>query len=761
MTGLKRVATGAGGATTVSFELAGPHLDRVRLGGLLLLRRVGVLVRDGRWMTVPGRLLRTDPGTATTSALPSPSLLPPSPSLSPPSSLSLVVRHGADFSWRGTATVTEDSLTFTFDGRAERDFERTRIGLCLIHPPHLAGTPVEVNGLAAGEFPRRISPHQIFTGIRTMSYRDGGALVTIELNGETFETEDHRNWSDAGYKTYGTPLGLGRPVPVRRGDHVHQRLHLTVTDHPLSQPRPRRRRIRGGATTRVQLRVPQPSPAGPLPYEEPHTQGEPPAGEAPPFSEPHTQREQPSGGTLPSVGLYLGRPPADGRKLAGPSFLHGTVDLDEPGWREVADRFSTAARAAGATLTLSAVCSSPDQVAALRDVPGLDTLLAFDRTHGTPRELAEAARRPFRGGPPSFHGPQVPFAGAPVRIGGGSRAHFAELNRAVSLPSDLLDLVCFPIAAQAHHDDEASARETLAVHPLLVGQAAEHGLPVLVGPVGLLPTFGFAAPRGAHDPASSALFRTTWLTAALITLANAGAAAISVDACDAAETSTNDRLAPTTAEGSANSHHTTATAIDTPTASAAAESYADDQATGADAMPSGLLHVLAVLRPFVGGRLVDPRLAAGLVGLAVHHGGRRLVLAAALDADGGGNGHSGCDGCGCGDDRHGDDEHGHGGGDGCGEPVFIDTRGHTVTTITGGGDAGGVVVQEHPPGTETTALTAPAVAILISPAGLTPARPASTKPARPAPPRDAPRGQAHQPGPASSPEPVPPSEGDH
>src|ERR1044072_5312267 len=115
---------------TVSFLLAGPHLDRVRLGGLLLLRRVGVLVRDGQWMTLPGRLLRTDPSTATTSALPpSPSLLPPSSS----PSLSLVVRPGADFSWRGTATVTENSLTFAFDGRAERDFERTRIGLCLIH----------------------------------------------------------------------------------------------------------------------------------------------------------------------------------------------------------------------------------------------------------------------------------------------------------------------------------------------------------------------------------------------------------------------------------------------------------------------------------------------------------------------------------------------------------------------------------------------------------------------------------------------------
>ncbi|MFG1688518.1 hypothetical protein ACGFNP_50825 [Nonomuraea sp. NPDC049269] len=594
---------------TVSFDLAGPQLDRVRLGGLHLLRRVGVMVRDSRWMTVPGRLLRADSGAGGTS---------------------LWVRHGSDFGWRGTATVAGDSLTFMFDGRAERDFERARIGLCLIHPPHLAGTPVEINGLAAGEFPQRISPRQVFTGIRTMRYRDGAALVTIELAGETFETEDHRNWSDAGYKTYGTPLGLGLPVAVRRGDRVHQHLHLTVT-------LPRLVRGRDGAMARARLQAPQPPPEG----------AQPPPGGAFPFAEPRSQREQPPEGTLPPIGLYLRRPPVDGREPTGAAFLHGTVDLDEPGWHEVADRFSAAAEATGATLTLSAVCSSPAQVVALRDLPALGTLLLFDRRHGTPRELAAAARR-------AFHG-------TPVRIGGGSRAHFAELNRAESLPSDLLDLVCFPIAAQTHHDDEASARETLTVHPLLVRQAAEHGLPVHVGPIGLLPVFGFAAPRDPHDPAPSAIFRTAWTAAALATLATAGATTISVDACEATSTSPSGHDTTATAGTSASNHRT--------------------------GMPSGLWHVLAALRPFAGGRLVDAALPAGLVGLAVHHDGRQLVLAVALDGGG---------------------------------PVRIDTRGHTVTTITGDGAAGGTVVQEHPPGTETTALTAPSVAILISPAGLSP-----------------------------------------
>ena len=38
------------------------------------------------------------------------------------------------------------------------------------------------------------------------------------MEGETFETEDQRNWSDASFKTYGTPLHLPYPVEVAGGD---------------------------------------------------------------------------------------------------------------------------------------------------------------------------------------------------------------------------------------------------------------------------------------------------------------------------------------------------------------------------------------------------------------------------------------------------------------------------------------------------------------------------------------------------------------
>ena len=40
------------------------------------------------------------------------------------------------------------------------------------------------------------------------------------MEGETFETEDQRNWSDASFKTYGTPLHLPFPVEVEEGTRV-------------------------------------------------------------------------------------------------------------------------------------------------------------------------------------------------------------------------------------------------------------------------------------------------------------------------------------------------------------------------------------------------------------------------------------------------------------------------------------------------------------------------------------------------------------
>ena len=44
----------------------------------------------------------------------------------------------------------------------------------------------------------------------------GGTLL-FEFEGDLWETEDHRNWTDANFKTYSTPIALGRAGAARGG----------------------------------------------------------------------------------------------------------------------------------------------------------------------------------------------------------------------------------------------------------------------------------------------------------------------------------------------------------------------------------------------------------------------------------------------------------------------------------------------------------------------------------------------------------------
>ena len=62
----------------------------------------------------------------------------------------------------------------------------------------------------------------------------GGRLL-LELEGDLWETEDHRNWTDANFKTYSTPIALGRPAPLEAGQERRQRLVITPVDVPAGR----------------------------------------------------------------------------------------------------------------------------------------------------------------------------------------------------------------------------------------------------------------------------------------------------------------------------------------------------------------------------------------------------------------------------------------------------------------------------------------------------------------------------------------------
>ncbi|MBT2553042.1 hypothetical protein [Arthrobacter sp. ISL-5] len=107
-----------------------------------------------------------------------------------------------------------------------------RIGLVVLHRTDDAGRNVTITAPDQSRteraFPTDISPHQPFLDIAAMSWERDGTALGLEFSGDIFETEDQRNWTDASFKTYSTPLSRPFPVTVRAGDRVHQGIRLTA-----------------------------------------------------------------------------------------------------------------------------------------------------------------------------------------------------------------------------------------------------------------------------------------------------------------------------------------------------------------------------------------------------------------------------------------------------------------------------------------------------------------------------------------------------
>ena len=90
----------------------------------------------------------------------------------------------------------------------------------------LAGVHATVetpDGTVEGLFPDLISPHQPFIDMQSIAHPTAGGEVVIRFEGDLWEMEDQRNWTDASYKTYSTPLRLPYPVEIREGETVSGR----------------------------------------------------------------------------------------------------------------------------------------------------------------------------------------------------------------------------------------------------------------------------------------------------------------------------------------------------------------------------------------------------------------------------------------------------------------------------------------------------------------------------------------------------------
>jgi len=142
----------------------------------------------------------------------------------------------ADIDFIATYSIfgnADSSISFEMEGEAFSTFQKCRIGFCLLHPiEECAGKKCIVthsDGVTKNSiFPVNISPSQPFKDIKSMEWKVAGCQCIVDFSGDVFEMEDHRNWTDASYKTYCTPLDRPYPVIVKKGEKIRQKIVLKV-----------------------------------------------------------------------------------------------------------------------------------------------------------------------------------------------------------------------------------------------------------------------------------------------------------------------------------------------------------------------------------------------------------------------------------------------------------------------------------------------------------------------------------------------------
>ena len=150
-------------------------------------------------------------------------------------------RDGIRFVWHAVIDGMEDNtISFSMRGKAASSFEFNRIGICVLHPlKECAGKQVVVEKVGGTKetlrFPMLVGPWQTFKNVRALFQKFGSGITTeLRFEGDTFETEDERNWTGSSFKTYCPPRKNNIPFQISKGDLISQNVVLRVnTQGPI------------------------------------------------------------------------------------------------------------------------------------------------------------------------------------------------------------------------------------------------------------------------------------------------------------------------------------------------------------------------------------------------------------------------------------------------------------------------------------------------------------------------------------------------
>jgi D-apionolactonase len=425
------------------------------------------------------------------------------------------------------AHITGDGrghLTFDVTAEPLTPFLTARCGFAVLHPINgVAGHEATIEHVDGSReqarFPDLISPAQPFKEIRGIQHRvTAGITARCVMNGDTFEMEDQRNWSDASFKTYVRPLALPWPYVLEPAVINRQSVELEIRKDPNTQPRPA-----PTAKSAVHLTV----------------------GEA--------------DGLFPGIGVSV-YPELITQALAHPDLLnflrpqhllfhfdpgkgHGHNEL--LGYARIAAGLGAVPESQSfLELVLPAKQSVRQELLAIAEMvaaaglelSGLLVSPAVDRQGTLPGspwpacpplgEIYQAARNAFPG----------------LAIGGGSLSYFTELNRKRP-PVELLDFVSHTTCPIVHAADDISVMESLEALPHIVRSTRafigrDKGYKIGPSTIGMRHNpYGAGVrenPKGDRvtmtdrDPRQSSLFAAAWMIGYVAATAEAGLQSLTV-----------------------------------------------------------------------------------------------------------------------------------------------------------------------------------------------------------------------------------------
>jgi hypothetical protein len=501
------------GAGPLTFELENGQLRYLRWHGVEVLRAIAFAARDSEWGTPEATI--ADLAVEEKSDR-------------------IVIRYDARIAFGGgifvhAARIEAEAagrLVFAAQGGVEgkQPILTNRTGFVVLHPiDGIAGATVTVThgdgGVTRSVFPEAIAPFQPFTDVRSLSWTPApGCGATCVFHGDVFETEDHRNWGDASFKTYVRPLALGFPYVLAPGERLLQSVEIGVAGQPR---KPRRR----------------PPSAGPTEIMTPEIGLAVDAGEA--------------RASLAAI---------DALEDLRCAHLTTRFDGERGDHAEEARAALDLAGRLGARAEAEIVIAGRDPDAELAAIAS-----GFRAAGFVPQLVAPVPRRDFRsrprGLPEGEASIEAILAAArrhfpAARLLAGSPVLFTELNR--NPPHGRFDVIGHGFSAIVHAADDRSVLETLETIPAMAAAMAHFapGLPRRIGlaAIGLRdnPSGATAVNPGRRricmardDPRHHARFGAAFAVAFAATAARAGIASLTLAAITGPQGLLKEKSAPT------------------------------------------------------------------------------------------------------------------------------------------------------------------------------------------------------------------------